>query len=41
MKASFQMIGVNEGEHIILYARAALGGMVFSSKIAWLLKVCA
>ncbi|KAL6742918.1 hypothetical protein Aduo_016012 [Ancylostoma duodenale] len=33
-----QMIGVNEGEHIILYARGALGGMVFSSKIAWLLK---
>ncbi|EYC11302.1 hypothetical protein Y032_0051g2130 [Ancylostoma ceylanicum] len=33
-----QMIGVNEGEHIILYARGALGGMVFSSRIAWLLK---
>ncbi|EPB66348.1 hypothetical protein ANCCEY_14560 [Ancylostoma ceylanicum] len=36
-----QMIGVNEGEHIILYARGALGGMVFSSRIAWLLKACA
>ncbi|CAJ0590048.1 unnamed protein product [Cylicocyclus nassatus] len=33
-----QMIGVNQGEHIILYSRGAIGGMMFSSKAAWLFK---
>ncbi|VDM75066.1 unnamed protein product [Strongylus vulgaris] len=32
------MIGINQGEHIILYSRGAIGGMMFSSKVAWLLK---
>lgn len=34
-----QMVGVNKGEHIILYSRGPLGGMMFSAKFAWLFKV--
>uniref|UniRef100_A0A183G9P3 Rhodanese domain-containing protein n=1 Tax=Heligmosomoides polygyrus TaxID=6339 RepID=A0A183G9P3_HELPZ len=33
-----QMVGVNKGEHIILYSRGPLGGMMFSAKFAWLFK---
>ncbi|KAK5969876.1 Rhodanese domain-containing protein, partial [Trichostrongylus colubriformis] len=32
-----QMIGVNNGEHIILYSRDDRGGMMYSAKFAWLL----
>lgn len=32
------MVGVNKGEHIILYSRGPLGGMMFSAKFAWLFK---
>ncbi|KJH47390.1 rhodanese-like protein [Dictyocaulus viviparus] len=33
-----QMVGINSGEHIILYSRGAIGGMMYSSKLAWLFK---
>ncbi|WKY11901.1 hypothetical protein Q1695_003460 [Nippostrongylus brasiliensis] len=33
-----QILGVNNGEHLILYSRGALGGMMYSTKFAWLLK---
>ncbi|KHJ87524.1 hypothetical protein OESDEN_12700 [Oesophagostomum dentatum] len=29
-----QMVGINSGEHLILYSRGAIGGMMFSSKAA-------
>ncbi|VDM53148.1 unnamed protein product [Angiostrongylus costaricensis] len=33
-----QMVGINSGEHIILYSRGSIGGMMYSSKFAWLFK---
>ncbi|KAK6017363.1 hypothetical protein OSTOST_17118, partial [Ostertagia ostertagi] len=32
------MLGVNDGEHIILYSRDDRGGMEYSTKFSWLLK---
>ncbi|GMT11666.1 hypothetical protein PFISCL1PPCAC_2963, partial [Pristionchus fissidentatus] len=33
-----QLLGVNKGEHIIVYGRGAQGGMLFAGKMAWILK---
>uniref|UniRef100_A0A1I8AIM4 Rhodanese domain-containing protein n=1 Tax=Steinernema glaseri TaxID=37863 RepID=A0A1I8AIM4_9BILA len=33
-----QMLGLNKDEHIILYARGRIGGMLHAYKMAWLLK---
>ncbi|VDO25864.1 unnamed protein product [Haemonchus placei] len=34
-----QMLGIDAGEHLILYARGMFGGMLHASKFAWLFKV--
>ncbi|CAI4223238.1 unnamed protein product [Auanema sp. JU1783] len=33
-----QLLGINRDEHLILYGRGALGGMMFPARLAWLLK---
>ncbi|GMT11665.1 hypothetical protein PFISCL1PPCAC_2962, partial [Pristionchus fissidentatus] len=33
-----QLLGVNKGEHIIVYGRGPQGGMLFAGKMAWILK---
>lgn len=33
-----QILGINADEHLILYARGILGGMLHAAKIAWLFK---
>nr|CDJ92310.1 Rhodanese domain containing protein [Haemonchus contortus] len=33
-----QMLGIDAGEHLILYARGMFGGMLHASKFAWLFK---
>ncbi|KAK6038831.1 hypothetical protein COOONC_23664 [Cooperia oncophora] len=34
----FKILGIDAGEHLILYAREKFGGMLHASKFAWLFK---
>lgn len=34
-----RLLGINKGQHLILYGRDELGGMMFPGRIAWLFKV--
>jgi len=34
-----RLLGVNNGDHLVLYDRGPMGGMLFSSKIWWLFRI--
>ncbi|VDM79082.1 unnamed protein product [Strongylus vulgaris] len=35
-----QLLGINEGDHVVIYSRGAMGGMIWAARAWWTFKVC-